>query len=101
MSGTHYNGGCCFDYGNSENNQLVPWRGGAGSMEVCLSGASFPMLGCSFDECGNIEHRPSTSGTAPGTKIGARLEAPIRKVGLGPAPTWRRECITGAAHRPW
>ena len=36
MSGTHYNGGCCFDYGNSENNQLVPWRGGAGSMEVCL-----------------------------------------------------------------
>ena len=45
MSGTHYNGNCCFDYGNSENNQLVPWRGGAGSMEAiyfgkCSSGRS-------------------------------------------------------------
>ena len=38
MSGTHYNGNCCFDYGNSENNQLVPWRGGAGSMEAIYFG---------------------------------------------------------------
>ena len=38
MSGTHYNGACCFDYGNSENNQLVPWRGGAGSMEAIYFG---------------------------------------------------------------
>jgi|EP01047_Picozoa_sp_COSAG01_P039660 hypothetical protein len=26
------------DYGNSENNQLVPWRGGAGSMEAIYFG---------------------------------------------------------------
>lgn len=38
MSGKHYNGKCCFDYGNSENNQLVPWRGGAGSMEAIYFG---------------------------------------------------------------
>ena len=31
-------GHCCFDYGNSENNQLVPWRGGAGSMEAIYFG---------------------------------------------------------------
>ena len=38
MSGTHYNSGCCFDYGNSENNQNVPWRGGAGAMEAIYFG---------------------------------------------------------------
>lgn len=38
MSGTHYNDRCCFDYGNSENNQLVPWRGGSGSMEAIYFG---------------------------------------------------------------
>ena len=26
------------DYGNSENNQLVPWRGGAGAMEAIYFG---------------------------------------------------------------
>jgi hypothetical protein len=34
MSGTHYNGGCCFDYGNSETNDRDD---GAGAMEVCES----------------------------------------------------------------
>jgi hypothetical protein len=38
IPGTHFNGACCFDYGNSENNQLVPWRGGAGSMEAIYFG---------------------------------------------------------------
>ena len=31
MSGTHYNGGCCFDYGNSETNDRDD---GPGAMEV-------------------------------------------------------------------
>ena len=38
MSGTHFNGRCCFDYGNSENNQNVPWSGGAGAMEAIYFG---------------------------------------------------------------
>jgi len=38
MSGTHYNGNCCFDYGNSENNQRMPWAGGAGAMEAIYFG---------------------------------------------------------------
>ena len=51
FGGKHYNGGCCFDYGNAESNNLDT---GAGSMEVCLRGASFPLLGCSFDGRGDI-----------------------------------------------
>merc|ERR1712039_972330 len=31
-------GACCFDYGNSENNQNVPWSGGAGAMEAIYFG---------------------------------------------------------------
>ena len=37
MSGTHYNGGCCFDYGNSENTALNPVHTGdyaCGAMEA-------------------------------------------------------------------
>lgn len=30
-SGTHYNGGCCFDYGNAETDNHDD---GAGTMEV-------------------------------------------------------------------
>lgn len=33
MSGTHYNGGCCFDYGNSEVNDRDD---GCGTMEVSV-----------------------------------------------------------------
>lgn len=36
-SGTHYNGGCCFDYGNAETNNLDT---GAGSMEAIYWGNS-------------------------------------------------------------
>ena len=37
MSGTHFNGQCCFDYGNSENTRLQPVRrtGGAHMHAVC------------------------------------------------------------------
>ena len=60
MSGTHYNGKCCFDYGNSENNQLVPWRGGAGSMEAIYFGNA-------------AWHRNRGQGEGPW--VGADLEA--------------------------
>ena len=61
MSGTHYNGKCCFDYGNSENNQLVPWRGGAGSMEAIYFG--------------NAHWLGNTGDGDTGPWIGADLEA--------------------------
>ena len=35
MSGTHYNGACCFDYGNSETNDKDD---GAGAMEAIYFG---------------------------------------------------------------
>jgi hypothetical protein len=31
LNGQHFNGGCCFDYGNAESNNLDT---GAGSMEA-------------------------------------------------------------------
>jgi len=37
MNGKHYNGGCCFDYGNAESNNLDT---GAGSMEAIYFGNS-------------------------------------------------------------
>ena len=37
VSGNHYNGGCCFDYGNAETNNLDT---GAGSMESVYFGNS-------------------------------------------------------------
>ena len=41
MSGTHFGGGCCFDYGNSENTKLQPVHTGdyaCGAMEaICES----------------------------------------------------------------
>ena len=90
MSGTHYNGECCFDCesttsrsvsvccvlpscypltvrnvlrdadGNSENNQLVPWRGGAGSMEAIYFGNA---------------HWHGNRGVGKGPWVGADLEA--------------------------
>ena len=39
MSGTHYNGGCCFDYGNSENSVAAHnISQGAGTMEAIYFG---------------------------------------------------------------
>ena len=43
VSGTHYNGGCCFDYGNSEGNPHEPRikpKSGDGKMEAICFGAS-------------------------------------------------------------
>ena len=37
MNGRHFNGGCCFDYGNAESNNLDT---GAGSMEAIYFGNS-------------------------------------------------------------
>ena len=64
MSGTHYNGECCFDYGNSENNQLVPWRGGAGAMEAIY-----------FGNAGWHGNRGRTEHGNRGPWVGADLEA--------------------------
>ena len=41
MSGTHFNGACCFDYGNSENTRLQPVKTGdyaCGAMEAIYFG---------------------------------------------------------------
>mmetsp|Transcript_20368 Transcript_20368/g.52891 ORF Transcript_20368/g.52891 Transcript_20368/m.52891 type:complete len:373 (-) Transcript_20368:215-1333(-) len=43
VSGTHYNGNCCFDYGNSEGNHDKPHphpEGGDGKMEAICFGSS-------------------------------------------------------------
>ena len=40
-SGRHYNGACCFDYGNSENTRLQPVKTGdyaCGAMEAIYVG---------------------------------------------------------------
>ena len=45
MSGTHYNGRCCFDYGNSEGNPHKPHpkpKSGDGKMEAICFGSSKP-----------------------------------------------------------
>ena len=68
MSGTHYNGRCCFDYGNSENNQNVPWSGGAGAMEAIYFGnATWKGNRGNTTGCGH--------GTDCGPWVGADLEA--------------------------
>merc|ERR1719231_1741088 len=44
VSGTHYNGGCCFDYGNSEGNPGEPHpapKPGDGKMEALYFGNNF------------------------------------------------------------
>jgi hypothetical protein len=43
-SGTHYNGGCCFDYGNSETDRKAD---GAGAMDAIYFGSSCWFGGCS------------------------------------------------------
>eukprot|EP00039_Didymoeca_costata_P020383 m.341067 g.341067 ORF g.341067 m.341067 type:complete len:351 (+) comp19778_c0_seq1:22-1074(+) len=60
MSGTHYNGACCFDYGNSENNQNVPWLGHNGTMEAIYFGNA---------------HWHGNKGVGDGPWAGADLEA--------------------------
>ena len=56
MSGTHYNGACCFDYGNSETDNTSD---GAGSMEAIYFGSA---------------HWQGNSGAGTGPWIGADLE---------------------------
>jgi hypothetical protein len=47
FDGTHYNGGCCFDYGNAERNSrttaTAPWR--PSTSETSRSGATAPATG--------------------------------------------------------
>ncbi len=68
MSGTHYNGRCCFDYGNSENNQNVPWSGGAGAMEAIYFG--------------NAAWKGNTGN--PGNATGCGHDVPTQPPGCGP-----------------
>lgn len=56
MSGTHYNGACCFDYGNSETDDTSD---GAGTMEALYFGAA---------------HWQNNSGFGKGPWVGADLE---------------------------
>ena len=66
MSGTHFNGGCCFDYGNSESDDHD-------------------------DGCGTME--AISSATRTGTATPAR--SPIRRTrARGRAPIWSRACTT-------
>ena len=75
--------------GNSENNQLVPWRGGAGSMEAiyviastAITSLAFPQLNIAIHkfpcQSGNTSinyancfHTVASSGTRTGTGIAA------------------------------
>lgn len=56
MSGTHYNGACCFDYGNSETDDTSD---GAGTMEAIYFGAA---------------HWQNNTGFGKGPWVGADLE---------------------------
>ena len=64
MSGTHFNGRCCFDYGNSENTRLQPVHTGdyaCGAMEAIYFGNA---------------HWMGNTGAGPtGPWVGADLEA--------------------------
>jgi hypothetical protein len=57
MSGTHYNGACCFDYGNSETDDTSD---GAGAMEAIYFGNA---------------HWQNNTGAGDGPWVGADLEA--------------------------
>eukprot|EP00658_Telonema_sp_P-2_P076686 TRINITY_DN675_c0_g1_i9.p2 TRINITY_DN675_c0_g1~~TRINITY_DN675_c0_g1_i9.p2 ORF type:complete len:125 (-),score=36.77 TRINITY_DN675_c0_g1_i9:80-454(-) len=57
MSGTHYNGGCCFDYGNSETNDRDD---GCGTMEAIYFG--------------NAHWHGNTGHGSTGPWVGADLE---------------------------
>lgn len=57
MSGTHYNGACCFDYGNSETDDTSD---GAGAMEAIYFGNA---------------HWQGNTGAGNGPWVGADLEA--------------------------
>ena len=60
MSGTHYNGRCCFDYGNSENSiAALNTSEGAGTMEAIYFGDA---------------HWQSNEGDGDGPWVGADLE---------------------------
>ncbi|HXP90475.1 MAG TPA: arabinofuranosidase catalytic domain-containing protein [Fibrobacteria bacterium] len=54
-SGTHYNNGCCFDYGNSETSRTAV---GAGHMDAIYFGSS-----CWFSS--NANYKCSESGSGP------------------------------------
>mmetsp|Transcript_22145 Transcript_22145/g.66549 ORF Transcript_22145/g.66549 Transcript_22145/m.66549 type:complete len:363 (+) Transcript_22145:67-1155(+) len=63
MSGTHFNGDCCFDYGNSENTRLQPVHTGdyaCGAMEAIYFGNG---------------HWMGNTGAGTGPWVGADLEA--------------------------
>lgn len=61
MSGTHYNGKCCFDYGNSENSVVARNHSqGAGTMEAIYFGNA---------------HWQGNTGDGEGPWVGADLEA--------------------------
>lgn len=81
-SGTHVNGGCCFDYGNAESNNLDT---GAGSMEAVYFGTSKDW-GCEGGGGGGLPgstlHKLSPS-SSPSRPQSARARA------RGSWPTWR------------
>ena len=64
MSGTHYNGRCCFDYGNSENSVVAKnMSDGAGAMEAIYFGN------------GHWQGNSGDNSTSDGPWVGADLEA--------------------------
>ena len=60
LSGTHTNGGCCFDYGNSESNDRDD---GDGTMEAIYFGNA---------------HWRGNTGAGSGPWVGADLEQGVR-----------------------
>ena len=65
MSGTHYNNGCCFDYGNSENSVTAQNKSdGAGAMEAIYFG----------NKTAYWKHQPDPKVAAMGGFVMADLE---------------------------
>ena len=87
MSGTHFNGACCFDYGNSENTALQPVATGdcapfMSSLHVLFSACPLHRSWCA-DACGameaiylgNAHWQGNTGAGKTGPWVGADLEA--------------------------
>ena len=94
MSGTHYNGACCFDYGNSETDNTSD---GAGAMACTadrqnpLPPSAYPLTLSPLHIAIRALRKQFTSEMLTGRVT------PASATGRGWGRTWRRACTTGAA----
>ena len=92
MSGKNYNGGCCFDYGNSENDDHDD---GCGTMEaMCVARSLLGWLRAGWLLV--YTHTPCCTATLV-TPTGTGTPAPA--LAHGRVQISSRECITAAGSR--